>query len=172
MNRTTVLLALVLAAVPCVAQRIRVDYDHAWNFSHYRTYSWAQQPQDQDVNQLMQNRVTGFIEEALAARGLKPVKSGGDLLISYEAQVTRQDQYFTYTNALGPGWGWGWQSSTSVTTVQPSFVGTLVVNIADARSQRLIFQGVATDTLSSRPARNTKKYAASVRKIFEKYPPQ
>jgi hypothetical protein len=86
--------------------------------------------------------------------------------------VTQQEQFTTFTDSTGPGWGWGFGSSTSFTTVQPFLTGTLVVDMTDARQQRLVFQGVATDTLSSRPEKNTKKLASSVRKIFEKYPPR
>ena len=56
-------------------------------------------------NQLMQERVASYIEEALAARGFKRVPSGGDLLISYRINVTQEPVYTTFSDGFGPGWG-------------------------------------------------------------------
>jgi Domain of unknown function (DUF4136) len=173
MNRTTVFLALTCVLFPVAAQKVRVDYDHSCNFSRYRTYRWVPAPEGQFLNQLMQERVKAFIEEALAARQLKRVESGEDLRVSYQTTLTQQDQYTTFTNGFGPdSWGFGWGSSISVTTVQPILLGTLVIDMTDARQKRLVFQGVSTATLSSRPARNTRRFASGVRKIFDKYPPR
>jgi hypothetical protein len=173
MNRIIVLLAVAWAGIPAGAQKVRVDFDHTCKFSGYQTYRWAPSPDSQSINQLMQERAAGFIEEALSARRLRRVNTAGDLLVSYQTTTTELPQYTTFTNGTGPGWGWGWgwNDSVSVTTVQPILLETIVVDIRDARSQRLVFQGVATSTLSSRPPKNTKRLANAVRKIFEKYPP-
>ena len=170
MNRIMVFLALAWMVSPCTAEKVRIDFDHACDFSHYRTYRWVPSPEGQDLNQLMQQRVIRFIDEALAARHLRRVDTGGDLLISYQTKMTEQDQYTTFNNGYGYGWGWG--SGISYTTVTPIYHGTLIVDITDARKQKLVFEGVSTSTLSSKPEKNTKKLAASVRKIFERYPPQ
>ena len=172
MNRILVLLAVAWAGLPAGAQKVHVDFDHACNFSSYQTYRWAPSAPGQEMNQLMQERVTGFIEEALAARRLKRVEKAGDLLISYKTSTEELPQYTTFSDGTGPGWGWGWGSSVSVTTVQPILLGTLVVDITDARQKRLVFQGIATTTVSAKPQHNTKKLASAVRKIFEKYPPR
>jgi hypothetical protein len=174
MNRAVLLAAVVCTIAPGAAQKVRVDFDHTCDFSRYRTFRWVAPPEQQALNQLMQERVVSFVEEALAARRLKPVKADGDLLVSYRTTVTREEQFTTFSDVTGPGWGWGWgwQSGAAITTVQPYLVGTLIVDLTDARKQRLIFEGVASETLSSRPERNTKKLAASVRKIFDKYPPR
>jgi hypothetical protein len=118
----------------------------------------------------MDERIMGFVEEALAAKGLRRVTTGGDLLINFQMKL--QEQYITYTNGYGWGWDWGWGNSISTTTVDPVKLGTLVVDLVDARSGRLVFQGVATGSIGSRPEKNTKKLAKMVHKTFEKYPPR
>jgi hypothetical protein len=120
----------------------------------------------------MRERIAGLIEEALAARGFKRVATGGDLLISYGIQVTEHPQFTTFYDGGGPGWGWGWGSGFSTTTVQTFYEGTLVVNMVDANQKRLVFEGTSTQTISSRPERNTRRLAKAVNEIFEKYPPQ
>lgn len=174
MNRIMALLAFVCAASPSVAQKVRVDYDHGCNFSHYKTYRWVQLPearsaQAQFPNQLMQQRIAGFVEEALAAKRFTRVESGGDLLVSYEMKVAEQPQFITYTDGIGPGWGWG--NSFSTTTTQTILMGNLVIDMVDPRQKQLVFQGVWTETISSKPWKNTKKLAKAINKMFEKYPP-
>ena len=82
MNRIVGTLALTFAISPVAAQKAHVDFDHSCDFSHYQTYRWAGPHRRTILNQLMQERVIGFIEEALSAKRLKRVETGGDLLIS------------------------------------------------------------------------------------------
>jgi hypothetical protein len=182
MNRTMVLLlALACAVSPGIAHRVRVDFDHGSHFSRFRTYRWVPakaapsgevQLSAQFPNQLMQQRVVTFIDEALSARGLRRVETGGDLLISSYMNVTETPQFTTVTNGTGFGWGWDGGSAVSVTTVQPIVTGTLVVDMTDARQNQLVFQGVSRATISSRPSRNTRRLSKAINEIFEKYPPQ
>jgi hypothetical protein len=121
----------------------------------------------------MVQRVTGFVEEALAARHLKRVETGGDLLLRFKVRVQPQEQYITYTDPIGFGWtGWTWGGTVSTTIAEPILLGTLIVDMIDARRQQLVFQGVSTESISSRPEKNTKKLARAVNKIFERYPPR
>jgi hypothetical protein len=128
----------------------------------------------------MEQRIASFIEEALACRGLKRVTKGGDLLVSYHVTVTEQPQYVTFSDWSGApigywGWGWGWSpwvSSYSVTTLQPFFEGTLVIDVVDANRNKLVFQGTSTQAVSSRPKKNTEKLAKAVNRIMAKFPPQ
>ena len=123
-------------------------------------------------NQLMQERIVGFVEEALSARRLKRVDSGGDLVVSCRMDVRQQEVFTTFSDGFGFGWDAGWGNSFSTTTVQPWLEGTLTVDLVDARRRQLVFQGASTASISSKPAHNTKRYAKVVNKIFEKYPPR
>jgi len=154
------------------AQKVRVDFDHSGNFSQYRTYSWSGPPDLEGFNQLMQQRVIGFVEESLAAKGLKRVPANGQLLINCQVNMREEERFITYTNGFGFGWDWGGNSAISTTTADPQLMGTLTLDLVDAHRNRLVFQGTATDSVSSRPAKNTTRLARSVRKILEKYPPK
>ena len=179
MNRMMVTALLACAAVPGTAQKIRIDYDHKCDFSRYKTYSWAASPEAPFPNQLMQERIVGMVEEALAAKRLTHTPTGGDILISYQMNVSELPQFTTFTNGWGPGWGngWGngwdgWGSSISTTTTQTILQGTLVVELTDAHRKQLIFQGTSSDEISSRPEKNIKRYKKGIDKMFEKYPPR
>ena len=171
MNRIVVVFALAAYAIPPVAaHKVHVDFDHACDFSRYQTYRWAGPPNAAFLNQLMQERVIGFVEEALAARRLRRVDTGGDLLIDFNMEVRQQEVFTTFTDSTGFGWGWG--SAISTTTVEPALWGTLTVDMVDSRRKRLVFQGVSTSSISSKPEKNTKKLSKAVNEIFEKYPPR
>jgi Domain of unknown function (DUF4136) len=193
MSRTMMLLALASAVSTGVAQKVRVDYDHGCDYSHYKTYRWVglQRVSSSDVqfpNQLMQQRIVSFVEEALAAKRFTRVETGGDLLVNYDLKVTAEPQLTTFTNATGSfagwdglgwgGWGWGglgccgWGSGISTTTTQTYWKGTLVVSLTDSHQKQLIFQGVSTDMISSRAGKNTKRLQKGIQEMFEKYPPK
>jgi hypothetical protein len=65
--------------------------------------------------------------------------------------------------------GMGMGSST--TTVREYAVGTLVVDIFDAKSKNLLFRGTASDELSDKVEKNQKKAAKAFEKMFKKFPP-
>ncbi len=183
MNRSIVVL-LASAVSIAYGYKARVDFDHGASFGNYKTYTWAQMPDAADEqgsfpNQLMRDRITGFIEEALAARKLKRVPSGGDLQISYQLRVEEQPEYTTFGNGfgpVGPGWGWdpGWNWGTgfSTTTMQTFYSGTLTINLQDATRKKLVFQGSSTQDISSKPEKNTKRFCKAVNDIFDNYPPR
>jgi hypothetical protein len=195
MDRLLLLSALVCVVTPSAAQTVRVDYDHGRHFSRYKTYRWVQSPAQQPgeagfPNQLMRERITSFVEEALAAKRYTRVEKDGDLLVHYQVNVTEQPQFITFTDSIGPGWGWGsaawvgpgwagagwvgpgWGSGTAFTTTQLISMGTLVVDLKDARQNQLVFQGVSTSTISSRPEKNIRRLRRGINEMFEKYPPQ
>ena len=186
MSRIMVALALTAGVSAGIAQEVHVDYEHACNFSTFKTYRWAPRPAhlagDPFPNQLMQERIVSFVEETLAAKGIKRVETGADLLVSYDVKITAQPQFTTYTDSTGPGWGWGgrgccgwdggWGSAFSTTETQSIVTAMLVVNMQNSRDKQLVFQGVSTDAVSARPEKNTRRLQRGINKMFEKYPPK
>lgn len=165
-----------------LAQKVEVDYAHGEDFSKYKTYTWVKEPSVESPDQLVEQRIVSNVDETLAKKGLKRVDSGGDLDVAYQTSVTKQTQLTTMTSGMGGGWGYGpgWRrgwgygggSAISTTTASTIPIGTLVIDLLDPKDKQLVFRGVATDTLSSKPEKNTQKIVKSVNKIFAKYPPK
>jgi hypothetical protein len=166
-----VVFAVLSAVSPLAAQKAHIDFDHSSDFSHYKTYQWAGPPDADSLNQLMQERMVGFVEEALAAKHLRRVKTGGDLLVDCRVNVKQQEVYTTFGDG-GFGWYSGWGGGITTTTTQVIQLGTLTVDVVDSRRNQLVFEGVSTAPISSKPAHNTKRLAKAVNEIFEKYPPR
>ncbi len=59
----------------------------------------------------------------------------------------------------------------ATTQVEHFTLGTLVIDLFDAKTKQAIFRGMATDTLSDRPEQNEDKLNQSVEKMFKKFPP-
>jgi hypothetical protein len=171
MNRL-VAFAFACAISPVAAESVHVDFDHTCDFSRYQTYRLAGSPNAYVLNQLMQDRVTGFVEEALSAKRLRRVETGGDLLVKFHMNVREEEVYTTFGDTMGFGWYSGWAGGVSTTTTQVIQLGTLIVDVVDPHKNRLIFEGASTAPISAKPAHNTKRLAKAVNEIFEKYPPR
>jgi hypothetical protein len=82
----------------------------------------------------------------------------------------------TYYDNFGGGWGWRWGGfdgfGTATTTEQTYKVGTLVVDLFDTNTKKLIWRGSAMDTLSDKSEKNIKNLDKGVEKMFEHFPPQ
>ena len=69
------------------------------------------------------------------------------------------------------GWGGAGGMGSATTTTSEYTVGTLVVDIFDAKSKALMFRGTATDELSDKAEKNAKKLAKASDKMFKEFPP-
>ena len=162
------------------AQKVRTDYDHAANFEKYKTYKWVTVNNTEQVNQLVDQRIRSAIDAQLAKEGFTKSEDNPDLLVDYQASITKQTQLTTINNGgggpgwgMGPRWGYGWGNSGISTTTSSSIpIGTLAIDLMDPQQKQLVFRGVATDTLSDKPEKNTGKIDKAVTKIFAKYPPK
>jgi hypothetical protein len=158
-------LCLMLIPFQAFAQRINVDWDHGiTDFSHYKTYAWVK-PARPASSPFMDQRIIAAVDAQLAAKGLRQVDSGAELLVTYNAGV-REERSAT-TTGMG-GWRMG-----GMGRIDPVIenVGTLVVDLSDGEKKNLIWRGTATDTLSDKSDKNSKKIEKAVEKLFKKYPP-
>jgi hypothetical protein len=71
-----VFVAVLSTAV--LADHVTVDYDHAMNFGHVKTYSWSNL---QTSKSLWDGRLKDAINLELAAQGWTEVPSGGDVAL-------------------------------------------------------------------------------------------
>ena len=161
---------MLLAATASFAQQVKTDFDRDSDFGHYRTYSW-EKVQTQDP--LWVDRIKEAVNSALAAKGWTKVDSGGDVAVIAVESTQDQQTLNTFYDGFGGGWRWrgfgGFGDST--TTVDTYKVGTLVVDLFDAGTKKLIWRGSASDTLSDKSDKNIKTLDKAVQKMFDRFPP-
>jgi hypothetical protein len=164
-QRISVILGtLLFAAVVASADKVTSDYDRNVNFGKFKTYMWIGEAKSQDP--FMNDRIMAAVDMQLKFRGLRRVGDGADLAVGANLATEEKHTWETYYSGGGWGWGDGWATTTERTYV----VGTLTVDLFDAKSKKLVWQGVSVDTLSRRPNKRWKDYDKSISKMFREFP--
>jgi hypothetical protein len=162
-------LTLALATVS-FAQHVKTDYDHNANFGQYKTYSWEKV---QTKDPLLVERIKAAVNSALAAKGWTEVPSGGNVEVFAIETTQNQQTLDTFYNGFGGGRRWGGFGGfgDATTTVETYKVGTLVIDLFDAKTEKLIWRSSSSDTLSDNADKNTKNLGKGVTKMFKNFPP-
>jgi hypothetical protein len=126
-------------------QQVKTDYDHNANFGQYKTYSWEK---IQTRDPLVVDRIKDAVNGALTAKGWTQVDSGGDVSIVAMETTQNQQTLNTFYDGFGGGWRWG-GFGDATTTTETYKVGTLVVDLFDAKTKNLIWRSSSSDTLSN-----------------------
>jgi len=164
---------IALALTACASgPDVKTDSDPSANFSSYRTYSWAAKPEA--GSPLVQQRIVDGIDARLRAKGLTLAPSGGDVAVAAHVATSQKQTLDTFYNGTAMG-GWGWRGGmgmgSSTTTVRTYDVGTLVVDMFDARTQKGVWRGTATDTIPDSPEKVNAVVEAALDKMFASFPP-
>jgi Domain of unknown function (DUF4136) len=158
----------LLSVTASFAQHVKTDYDRSADFHQYKTYSW-EKVQTQDP--LLVDRIKTSVNAALTARGWTPVESGGDVAVVAIEMTKTNRTLNTFYDGFGGGWRWGGGFGDATTTVNTYKVGTLVVDLFDANTKKLIWRGSSSDTLSSKSDKNIKNLDKEAEKMFDHFPP-
>jgi len=167
----TAALTAVFFSLPALAQKVVTDYDHSVQFEKYHTYSWGHV---HSTDPLFEDRIRSAVDHELQSKGWQMVETGGDTMLTAVLISKHQPEYTTFYDGLGGHWGWhGWGGmGLSTTTVTKVPVGTLIVDIYDCSTEHLIWRGEASDQLSDKPDKDTKRLEKAVAKMFAKFPPR
>src|SRR2546426_6376917 len=149
-------------------EQVKTDYDHSANFGQYKTYSWEKV---QTKDPLMVDRIKDAVNAALTAKGWTQVDSGGDVSVVAMEITKNQQTLNTFYDGFGGGWRWG-GFGDATTTTETYKVGTLVVDLFDAKAKNLIWRGSFRDTLSNNADKNTKNLDKGAQKMFAHFPPE
>jgi hypothetical protein len=159
---------LCLLSTIALAENVYADYNHAIDFSKFKTYAWGQGPnpnaiQDSILLQTAQNDVNSQLQ----SKGLQMVQESQnpDIVVVMSSGLRQQTSY----NAWGTG-GWRWGGGMASVTPETSDVGTLVVDIYDAKGKQMIWRGISQDTLSTKGSKNEKEMNKAIEKMFKQYP--
>jgi hypothetical protein len=169
MKKCTIACTMVVAALFSLSahsQKVSTDWDHSiQNFSSYKTYKLVK-PLRSTGNPLMDQRIVTAIDGQLAQKGLQQVETNPDVEVTYGTGLQRQ------RSATATGMGRMRMGGMGTISQNISNAGTLVVDISDSHTEKLIWRGTATDTLSDNPDKNSQKIQKAVAKMFVKYPPK
>jgi hypothetical protein len=169
-QRTIIFAVMAAGAALLYAADVKTDYDHSTDFGRYHTYSWIKA---EASDSLWADRIQKDIDGELSAKGWSRVPSGGEASVAAVGFTHNQQTLETFYNGFGGGWFWrGFGGpGVSTTTVENTPVGTLMVDIFDSQSKKLIWRGSGSNVLSSKAEHNEKKLEDSVQSMFKHFPP-
>ena len=179
------LLGLALLLSACETTQVNHDFDASRNFASYHSWSWKDpalqyRPNDPRIkSDLTERRVLQAVADQLEQHGLRQTVPGtkGDLQVqTYLIVDHRQQQISTNYGGPwgGPGYGyWGGPMYNEVRTVD-YLVGTLQIDLFDAKDGKLVWRGSAEHTLHPNPTPSERSAAIynAVSKVLSSYPPR
>jgi len=176
-------LSMLSLLAACVSgPQVRSDYDHATNFSAYKTFGFAS-PLGTDVSgysTLTTQRLKAATTRELEARGYRLVEQHPDLLVNFSGRLQDNIQVDPVPAAT-PMWGYygyrrsafyaPWPAYAYDTSVDQYTQGTLNVDLVDAARKQMVWEGVAVGRVTDKTRDNPgPAIDAAVTDIFKKYP--
>jgi Domain of unknown function (DUF4136) len=168
---TLAFVVLLCAAGRLSAQDVRYNAMPGTDFSKYHTYKWISIEGASHPNQIMDAEIKQAVDSQLAGKGLTKTDSDkADLYVGYQIAVDQEKEWNAYGMGGGVRWGGGMTTATS-STIQ---IGTLVLDMYDPATKKLVWTGSATKTMdpSSNQEKNEKNLDKSVAKLLKNYPPK
>jgi hypothetical protein len=165
--------ALLCVSAMVLAQKTSYDYDKTASFAGFKTY--ALKDGTKVGNPLIDDRITAAIESELAAKGLKKNDAAPDVTVVYHIAFDKQKDISAFSTGGGPyGYRWGGGWGTTDIRVNEILVGTLVIDVADAKKSELVWRGMGVKEVDTqaKPDKRDKNIAAAVKKIMKNYPPK
>jgi Domain of unknown function (DUF4136) len=173
MRKLAIAAALVFVSTAAFAQDVKTDFDKSANFAAIKTFgvkigtSWH--------NQISEKRISDEISQTLVEKGWKVDEANPDALVLLHGATEKEKTLNTFYSGGYGGYGYrGWGAGgmgTATTTTSEYLVGTLVVDIFDAKTKSLMFRGTASDEISDKPEKNIKKVQKVADKMFKDFPP-
>ena len=190
MKRISLIFAalLMIVASHAVSQDVKYNFDKNTDFSKFKTYKWVSLKEAAPVNGLLDKQIKDTVDAQLAAKGLSKVDGDdANLYIDYQAGVTTEKQFTTFSNNFGnwgpgPGWGprggWygpaGMQGGVTTGSTSTIYIGQLALDMNDTANHDLVWRGVASKTIdpNAKPDKQQKDLTNAVAKLLKNYPPK
>lgn len=175
------LASMMMIILASCGPTIHADYDKAVDFTKYKDFyylGWAEET-TQMLNELDKDRIEEAFGNEFTSRGVEFVgKDEADAAVLLYIVVNQKTSTTAYTNHYGgmgygygyPGWGWGGGMSSTTYSENDYLVGTMVVDIYDVETKKLIWQGVSSGTVSENPKKRAANIPKVARAVMAKYP--
>jgi Domain of unknown function (DUF4136) len=158
-------LAICLLSTIAAAQQVSVNYNHNQSFAGYHTYAWASNNANQVQNSILAQVAQQDIDSALQGKGWMKVQENQtpDVIVTANGGMRQQTSYSAW-GMRGIGGGIGG------ITPEQNVEGTLIVDLYDAKTQSLVWRGLAQNTLSNNGNKNQSMVQKAITKMFKQWP--
>jgi hypothetical protein len=166
--------AAVIAACAAPSVHVRVDHDPARSIASYKTFGFHGQQSTDGIR--YSTLLTAYLKDStrqqLERRGYVYSEDKPQLLVNFIVSVERQQEVRatpvgSFAGMRAGYHGWGASDVTTVTTRQ----GTLTIDMVDAATHSLVWQGIGEGAVSRKAERNTSgAVSTAVTQIFRNFP--
>src|SRR5664279_1701293 len=156
---------ICVAYTAAIAQQVSVNYNHNVGFAQYHSYAWGSNNANQIQNSILAQVAQQDINSAMQGKGLSMVQESQnpDLILTANGGMRRQTSYSAW-GMRGIGGGMGG------ITPEQNVEATMVVDLYDAKTQSLIWRGIAQNTLNNNGNKNQEMVEKAVQKMFKQWP--
>ena len=166
-----------LSATGCATMTVSSHVQSGIDFGPYRTFDWG--PADAlptgdprlDQDPFFKDHLMGAVEKQLAGRGYERSSAGTpDLLIHYHASINQRLD----VSGADREYGYCYDDACKAWVVDYE-AGTLVLDIVDTRTNRVIWRGWAQDSVEdvlNNRDRMTRKINEAVTRMLARLPPR
>ena len=161
------------------ALKVSSDYDRTVNFSEYKTFSLHYLATSKTVSELNEERLWNSIRTEMTKKGYIENDQKPDVVLNAvsvlknKKYVSANSAFYGTAGAYRPYGYWnGTGTASAHTTLQANAVkhGSLLIDIIDVKTNKLIWQGTGNTEFEKRPADPDKAIASSVHKILASFP--
>ena len=154
-----------IVSTMAVGQQVSVNYNHDASFAQYHTYAWGSNNKNQIQNSILAQVAQQDINTAMQGKGLQMVQESQnpDLILVANGGEREQTSYSAW-GMRGIGGGMGGISP------EQNVEATMIVNLYDAKTQSLIWRGIAQNTLNNNGNKNQEMVQKAVEKMFKQWP--
>jgi hypothetical protein len=174
------ILGLIYSCAPSV--KVTTDYDHAANFSEFKTFAvYDLKTQEGQINQLNVDRIQKAIRAEMIAKGFKETDNNPDLkvnavtIVKNKTSVTANSNFYGYGGMYRPygywGAGGGMINGNTTYNTYDYVDGSLMIDIVSTKTQKLVWQGIGNAEIDSKPDNPDEFISSSVKKILAGFPP-
>jgi len=169
----TALFGAAITGAPILAQTVTIDYDHSVNFAKFKSYTWSGV---HATDPSVEGRITIAVDRDMSGRFFHQQTKNGDVTIAVvEATRDKQEYADFYAKLNDITWQRGWGSGgflDTATTPQDVPLDTLVMDMYDTKTQKLIWRGVVTEPVAKSQDKNDQIMDRAVNLLFAKFPPK
>jgi hypothetical protein len=158
-------LGICLLSITAVGQQVSVNYNHSQSFSQFHTYAWGSNNANQVQNSILAQVAQQDIDSALQGKGWQKVQESQnpDVIVTANGGMKEQTSFSAW-GMRGIGGGMGG------ITPEQNVIGTLIVDLFDAKNQSLIWRGIAQNALNNNGNKNQQMVQKAITKMFKQWP--
>src|SRR5579862_2374018 len=138
-----------VASTIALGQQVSVNFNHSQSFAGYHTYAWGSNNANQVQNSILAQVAVQDTDAALQGKGWQKVEESQtpDVLVTVSGGLKQQTSYSAW-GMRGIGGGMGG------ITPEQNVIGTLIIDLYDAKTQSLVWRAIGQNTLNNNGNKN------------------